>query len=79
MTPPAPKPHYDDDGNLALGWLIVARYDPKEGNVVISWSKDGDLYRQSKHGAVALLPTAIDEIGDALITTSRMLTSPSLL
>lgn len=79
MAPDAPVPTYDQDGNLALGWLVVVRYVPSDGAVVISWSKDGDLYRQSKQGAAGFLPGDLDGITQACSDTLTMLTSPSLL
>lgn len=77
--PDAPTPTYDTDGNLALGWLLVVRYDPPTNVVTLSWSKDGDLYRSSKHGAVAYQAHEVEDITEAARATVVMLTSPSLL
>lgn len=79
MAPDAPVPTYDQQGNLALGWLLVARYDPKDNAVTVSWSKDGDLYRSSKMGAIGFLPDDLAGQQEALRTTLVMLTNPSLL
>lgn len=78
MAPDAPTPHYDADGNRQLEWLIVTRYDPARACVTVSWTKDGDLYRQTKRGAVAVEAHDAPAIVDAIERTVRMLADPSL-
>jgi len=73
------RPTWEEDGNQALGWLLVARYHPPEGVVTISWTKDGDLFRQTKQGAIAFPRDAFPDQSAALVDTLRMLTNPSLL
>ena len=79
MAPDAPPPTYDEQGNLELGWLLVARYVPSEKAITVSWNKDGDLYRQSKHGAVGFMPEDIAGVRDGLVNTLTFLTKPTLL
>lgn len=76
--PDAPTPHYDRQGNLDLEWLMVVRYDPARQCVTVSWTKDGDLFRSSKRGAVAHPITDMQEITDAMIATTAMLANPAL-
>lgn len=78
MAPDAPAPTYDEEGNRQLEWLVVTRYDPARGVVTISWSKDGDLFRQSKRGAVACEADDAPAIFDAMERTVRMLADPTL-
>lgn len=79
MAPDAPTPSYDRNGNLELGWLVVVRYNPSDKAVTLSWSKDGDLYRQSKHGAVGFMPEDLAGIQDGVRNTLIHLTNPALL
>lgn len=78
MAPDAPPPTYDAQGNLALGWLLVVRYEPTDGAVTLSWTKDGDLFRRTQQGAQAYLPEDMPEVAEAVRQTLVMLANPSL-
>lgn len=74
----APAPTYDEHGNIDLEWLLVVRYDPSRRCITLSWTKDGDLFRRSKRGAMAY---PVDEAGDVLdgiTSTMAMLANPTL-
>jgi len=77
-VPDAPAPTYNSQGSEQHPWTIWVRYDNVSDTLMLSWHRDGDVYRRAETGTITYPVGGLQDLVEGTITMVNLLGTPRL-